>query len=85
MKAFWLTTKDNKWNPFTHTDEWAAYDDLMDYGCSSILARLVPDSEDLLPSERNDLIEAAIDKFIAADPTGMYMKLVDENNNELPF
>lgn len=85
MKAFWLTTKDNKWNPFTHTDEWAAYDDLMDYKCSSILARLVPDSEDLLPSERNDLIEAAIDKFIAADPTGMYKKLVDENNDELPF
>lgn len=85
MKAIWLTTTDNKWNPFTHTDEWAAFDDMHDYGCASIVARLVPDSDELLPSERNVLIEAAIDKFIAADPTGIYRKIVDEDNSELDF
>jgi hypothetical protein len=85
MRAVWLTTVDNKWNPFTHTDEWMAFDDSHEYGCSSIVARLAVVDDDMLPSERNQIIEAAIDKFLFADPTGLYCKAVDNNNSELDF
>ena len=85
MKAVWLTTVDNKWNPFTHRDEWMDFDESHDYGCASIVARLSVVSDDMLPSEVNDIIEAAIDKFVAADPIGLYKKVVDEDNDELDF
>lgn len=83
MKAVALTTVDNPYSPFTNFLDWWNYDESHGYSCCQILARLAPITDDMLPSEEHDVIEAAINRFIEADPTGIYMKLVDDEDDEL--
>lgn len=78
MKAACLTTVDNPYDPFEQFRDWLNFDESHDYGCCSIVARLAPTSEDMLPSEVNRIVEKAIDNFVFADPTGIYMKVTKE-------
>ena len=85
MKAVALTTVDNPYNPFDNFRDWYNYDEDHGYGSCSIVARLAPYSNDLLPSEQIAIIEAAIDRFIEADPIGLYCKVVDTEDVDDSF
>jgi len=82
MKAVALTTVDNPYNPFNNFRDWFNFDESHGYHSCSIVARLAPYSNDYLPSEQNAIIEAAIDRFIEADPIGLYMKAIDDEDDE---
>lgn len=82
MKAFALSTVDNPFNPFENFRDWWNYDTEHNYDCCAILSRLVVDSNDMLDSEKQILIEAAINRFIEADPIGLYIKVVDEVSDQ---
>lgn len=85
MKAVALTTVDNPYNPFDNFRDWYNYDEDHGYGSCSIVARLAPYSNDFLPSEQIAIIEAAIDRFIEADPIGLYCKVVDTEDVDDSF
>lgn len=80
MKACALTTIDNPWNPFTNFRDWYNFDESHDYGCCSIVARLAITTEDMTDVEEAKEIERAINSFIEADPTGIYMKVYDSED-----
>ena len=55
MGNVWMTTTDNRWDPFTEFDKWFAYDESMGYHTCQYLARLAPQSSEM--SEENNDIE----------------------------
>ena len=63
-----VTTTDNKFNPFTQYDRWAAYDEKeCGYNTMSYLARIAAISPDLSPAEMDQAIEDACDEICAMD------------------
>lgn len=63
-----MTTTDNKFNPFTQYDLWAAYDEVQcGYYTMPYLARIATLSEDLAPSEIEHEIENACDEICKMD------------------
>ena len=60
-----LTTTNNPWNPFTHFNEWYAFDLAHGYGCSEYLARVFFNSTDLGESVQESMREEAIDKIVS--------------------
>lgn len=70
-----LSTSDNPYNPFTHWDEWYAWDVAAGYNTCAYLARVANVSE-LLTDEENDAeIERAMDEIIQYNLTGKYIKV----------
>lgn len=82
MKACALTTIDNPWSPFTNFRDWLNFDESHGYGSCSIVARLAPVTDDMTPSETALAIENAIDSFVLADPSGLYIKVYDDEDDE---
>jgi len=82
--ACMLTTIDNPFNPFTHFDEWYAFDTQMGYNSCAYLDRIASISLELPTEEASNDIEAAIDEIIKYDFRGIYIKVSDSksNNNE---
>lgn len=75
MQEAMLSTIDNPYNPFTHFDEWLAYDTLNGYNTLGVLGANTPLSVDL-PGEINDvIINDAIDYIVLNDLTGTYIKV----------
>jgi hypothetical protein len=70
-----LTTTDNPWSPFTHWDEWFAWDVTAGYHTPSYLARVVVTSDELSESDQNLAIEQAIDEIVEDNITGVYKKV----------
>lgn len=70
-----LTTVDNPWNPFTHFDEWRAFDEAQGYHTSSFLARIVRSSEALSEDQQSQAIEDAIDEVVRENVLGLYRKV----------
>lgn len=70
-----LTTIDNPWNPFTHFDEWQAYDEAAGYYTTSFLARVVRTSEALSDADQDLAIEQAIDEIVRENVLGLYKKV----------
>lgn len=70
-----LSTIDNPYDPYTHYDEWLAYDEDAGYFTNNYLARIASTSQSMTDSEIDDAIESAIDEIIATDPIGIYIKL----------
>ena len=79
-----LTTKDNPYNPFTHWDEWFAFDLQKGYATCGLVARLTEDETDKdMPDEWNDIrVKAAIDRFIGIDPLHLYCKIYRDGHKE---
>lgn len=69
-----LTTVDNPWNPYTHYDEWYAYDAAKGYDTPGFLARVAQVSLDLSQPDIDDAIESAIDEICQQNITGIYRK-----------
>jgi hypothetical protein len=72
---YMLTTVDNPWNPFTHFDEWYAFDQSAGYKTTSLLARIASTSEELSDADQDLAVEQAIDEIVRENVTGMYRKI----------
>lgn len=70
-----LTTVDNPFSPFTHFDEWYAYDKFLGYHTPSFLARVARTSDDLSEADQHVAIEAAIDEIVRENVLGVYKKV----------
>ncbi len=63
-----ITTTDNKFNPFTQYDRWAAYDEKeCGYYSMAYLARIAVTSPELSPGEMDQAIEDACDEICKMD------------------
>lgn len=74
-EQFMLTTVDNPYNPFTHFDEWHAWDFTAGYHTSSYLARVVRTSDELSELDQDLAIEYGIQEILDHDALGVYMKV----------
>jgi hypothetical protein len=73
-----LTTLDNPYNPFTHFDEWYAFDEQHGYNTFNYLARLVKTSDDLSDADERLVIEEAIDEVVKLNVLGIYVKVTKD-------
>lgn len=63
-----ITTTDNKFNPFTQYERWAAYDEVeCGYYTMPYLARIAATSPEMSPGELDRAIEAACDEICKMD------------------
>lgn len=68
MARTFVTTTDNKFNPFTQYDRWKAYDENeCGYYTESYIARIAAVSPDLSPAEMDSAIEDACDEICEMD------------------
>ena len=75
-----LTTTDNPFNPFTHFDEWFAFDTQKGYHTCAYLARIAKTSDELSQEDEDLAIEAAIDEIVELNVLGIYKKVTIEEN-----
>ena len=75
-----LTTFDNPYDPFTHFDEWFAYDIEKGYYSCSRLARIAVISDDMSEKEVDQEVERAIDEIIKYDFLNIYKKVKKDQN-----
>jgi len=78
---YMLTTIDNPYNPFTHWDEWFAYDELAGYNTSGLLARIAVTSHELSETDQNIAISNAIDEIVRENYLGIYTKAYPLSEN----
>ena len=72
-----LTTVDNPFNPFTHYDEWYAYDIKQGHNTAAFLARIVKTSYELSSADQDLAIEQGIDEIIKENVSGLYKKVAE--------
>ncbi len=75
MEAHMLTTIDNPYNPFTHYNEWMAWDIRMGYNTNGMLARIAKTSDALSDSENEEETERAMNRIVELDPLGLFIKI----------
>ena len=76
-KQAMLSTIDNPWNPFTHFDEWYAFDIGHGYHSCAVLDRFARTSNDLSDADNIVEISNAIDEIIRCDPRPVFIKVVN--------
>ena len=79
MDEYMLTTSDNPFNPYTHWDEWYAFDVAAGYHTSAYLARIVRSSDELSESDQSLAIKEAIDEILEYNLTGNYIKVYEKD------
>lgn len=79
MAKHMLTTVDNPYNPFTHWDEWWAFDIAHGYHTSGLLARIARNSDELSESDQEWANESAIDEILNEDARGIYLRVSPES------
>ena len=70
-----LSTIDNPWNPFTHYEEWYAFDALLGYHTPALLARVTVSSNELSDYDQELDIMRAIDEIVSENVSGMHRKV----------
>lgn len=75
MDEYMLTTVDNPYNPFTHYDEWYAWDSNTGYHTPGLLARIVRSSDELPVEIERAIIQAAIDEIVKENVFGVHKKI----------
>lgn len=75
MTQHMLTTVDNPYNPFSHFDEWFAYDTSHGYHSMSLLARVTTTSDSLSELDQSLAIEQAIDEIVRYNVSGVHRKV----------
>lgn len=68
MKEYWLTTKDNPYNPFEQFKEWYRFDLEKGYHSNERLARIALVPDELSKQEKQEEILRAINRIIEIDP-----------------
>ncbi len=77
MTVHMLTTIDNPYNPWTHYDEWFAWDAQAGYHTPGYLARIVRSSDELSDEDQSLAIEQAIDEIIEENVLGIYKRVAE--------
>lgn len=72
-----LTTIDNPFNPFTHFDEWYAFDVEKGYNTCSYLARIAKTSDELSEPDEDLAIDLAINEIAKLNVLGIYKKVYE--------
>lgn len=72
MDEVMLTTVDNPFNPFTHWEEWLAYDMSNGYNSSGIVAAITNTSNEFSDKLESDEIAEAINHFVSIEPTNLF-------------
>ena len=75
IEEYILTTRDNKWDYFTHFDEWLAEDRRLGHNCCGIVAAIAKTSPQLSDEVNIRITNQAIDAFLKAEPLGIYKKV----------
>lgn len=75
MAAHMLSTADNPYNPFTHWDEWWAWDVAAGYHTAGYLARIAKNSEELSDADQESVNESAIEEILNEDARGMFIRV----------
>lgn len=73
--AFFLTTKDNPYDPNDHFDEWYAFDESHGYHSCSLVGRMANTSSRLSDELNSKIIDDAIEEIIKYDPLKIYTKV----------
>lgn len=76
MAESMLTTIDNPFDPFTHYDEWLAFDLRVGHNTNELLARVVITSDELSEEDQSVAIEAAIDEIVHYNVSGVHRKVI---------
>ena len=76
-----ITTIDNPFDPQEDFYSWVKWDWTKGYDTCGALARLYEEDEDLSDEENDLLKEQAIDNLIAADPFGIYKKIIYQSSD----
>jgi len=79
-----LSTIDNPYNPFTHYDEWFAFDTEHNYNTCSYLARILNTSDELSETDQAIALKSAIDEIIKYNILGIYIKVTPESFKKSP-
>lgn len=79
MRAVYLTTFDNPYDPADEFDDWYRFDYIHGYGTLEFFARLTNVGDESSESSQDEDIEAAIDTILELDSSGFYKKLVRED------
>lgn len=78
MAEYLLTTVDNPWNPFTHFDEWNAWDQAAGHHTLAYAARVLDelsdDYDELSEDERAAAYAAALGEILEHN-AGVYRKV----------
>lgn len=75
MKQAMITTIDNPYDPFTHYEDWNAYDVSMGYHTASYLARVAASTDELGMTIEKEATERAIDRIVEMNILGIYKKV----------
>ena len=78
MTQYWLTTKDNPFDPFDEFEDWKKFDEQNGYFTLNLVARLCRDSDEMTEEMQNDMCNQAIDDILKYVQTGFYEKVVRE-------
>ena len=78
MSAVALSTSDNPYNPFTDFDLWYAFDTQNGYNSCAYLARQCDAIPTLSEEDEEKAVEEAIDRIVALNLTGNYIKVTAE-------
>jgi hypothetical protein len=74
-----LSTIDNPYNPFTHFEEWYAFDMQKGYNSCGYLARIARTSDELSELDNDIAIDTAIDEIVSLNILGIYIKVTRNN------
>lgn len=81
---YMLTTTDNPWNPWTHYDEWYAWDYAKGYHTPSYLARICMTSNDLSDADQSLDVQNAINEIVKLNILGIYIRIRKEDQIKIP-
>ena len=72
---YYLTTRDNPFDPETEQAAWRLYDKLNGYNTEELLARFAMTSDELDDSQKESDISEAMLRIIARDPFDRYIRV----------
>lgn len=78
-----LSTSDNPWNPWTHFNEWRAWDERAGYFTLPYLARIVVSSDDISEADQDLAYELGVQEILRMNINGMYIAVAEPQKSEL--
>jgi|WetSurMetagenome_2_1015567.scaffolds.fasta_scaffold15493_1 hypothetical protein len=72
---YMLTTIDNPFNPYTHYDDWYAFDVAKGYNTCGLLARVIQSSDELSDADNALSIDEGMNEIIKYNTLGIHLKV----------
>lgn len=77
MSELLVTTKDNKWSPFTHYKEWVIEDARLGHNTPGLLSRLAAAADEF----NDNADDYAFEALLRLNPNGLYIAVSEEDFN----